>query len=334
MLKSPLKISIDDIAIENMIFHIKINNDIYKIRCTDMPFEEFSKRIPTEKDRTRFAHYILTSNYSGVIGWNADGNKFLYSEIHEWLNPVYALYDPDPNSSIKINNFCSLERIQWHFLCHCILDYWAGNGFISGIIAPDEMETIWGHFLSEAKCKILNVDFPRLSTESRKIELGLIRSESENKSVCVNCIKNQGAETFIRCSSLFQEYRQKYLIKMSEWIKEVIRDQKNYEFYKSSKDSLPGNTSSRRHIHLAERGENSIHAFAIQRNNDGEFNICLILFNEEKSSRKSYTIKTSYHLKTCKTRRNMDYFFRHELLSRRKYQNKTVIDKCHITNWS
>lgn len=339
MLKSPLKISIDDIAIENMTFWIEIDNDIFKIRCTDFPFKELSSGIKKEKDRIKIAHYILTSEFFGIVGWNIERDNFLYPVLSEWLMPMYVDFDPDPNSKLWLHNFNLLESIQWHIIRHCIIDCFIGNRFIQGIISVVKMEELWKKFLTDVKCERWSTNFSNYSNPKDKKkawEEEISYKDYYNISYgCYNCVNDHGPEKFIKCLSLLQDCRPKYLKLMFEWYKMTIQDMDRYEFYKIAHDVLPsGEVSWRRHLHINTNGGRTIHTFFISRS-DSKYDVYTQIFDGTVSFK--YQIKTSFSpvsvSKPYQTRKEAESFCQNEAPRRAIKKSGKINHKCHITKW-
>ena len=292
-----------------------INN--ISIRANLLPYYRKNYAELSDIKKERLYAYILSpiSKYgiSDIIIDN--GNiKFKYDEIFE---KIEIRNDPTVGKNFHIKIFDSVTSIQWHILCHGIMDYWLNGdssclllNYIEGI---DKLNELYTNFINKKYCNIWNhkINGQNAAAELNRFEY--TRRGFGSKHGCFNCLVENDIEKFINCSQFLNEYRYPFIKICHDWITKTI-----------------SNISRRMHFHVRDNIKYEMPSYGIE-NIGGKYYVYEIKINEINPT--EYKVVTFYR----KEGHNQPYLAQNYIgnVANREYIScRKIANRCTEQNWA
>jgi len=335
----PINIDEKNLSFKNGLFYIRYNEEFYKLVINELSDIKYSNQPK------KLLHYLLTKKISGIESLSFN-NKECRIELSEELKPVTAQYDPEPEHSLKIYSYDSLQSIQWHMLRHGVVNYWLDKDdpafFLEGI-NKDIINNFWLDFQKKVNCKRWGIhDFANpAKTEDaikswNKLYKKLKKEHKNNNNRfphgCADCVHN--LDKFLQCLNFFSPYRKKYIEKLKIWIEKTIKDKPNEDIYLNNITAINSKHQvERRHVHMRRYKTNDLHAFVIDDHN----NVFKMVFQQKSTTSNKYTymLKTAYGVSICPSKEAAKRAIFDKLRELKKQEpDTTFINCCHQSNWS
>ena len=323
----PMKINQNDLDFQKDYFFIDYQGKTYQSK--NYVFKDI--KIKKNTDGIKIIHYLLTSKATGLkkIVFMDDG--FCRLDLERYYHNTTVKNDPEPYKDIVLTPFDILQRLEslhWHILCHGVADFWLNSGrpLMIKKVNPKDM---WQQFRDKIQCKRWGCfEWDDKHENEAKIK----KWERQKKRVggCNGCINEYGADQFLKCCILLEDYRISYLTKIHKWILDTIQDSKMNKFYKQN--SIKKNNDfkpSRMHIHI-ERDTDDLHAYVIE--TDETFDVYKMIFENYKNEKNKFFLKTVYgEVKMPSYEEARKYIIREVKRRFPSVDNPPI--KCYESNW-